>query len=79
MESALGAVRPPADLIRALATELGQTGAPGLPVGTVMFCGAIGAIGGIRPAPRFEMELDDPALARTLRHGYDVRTLPIVV
>ena len=44
-----------------------------------MFCGAIGAIGGIRPASRFEMELEDPVLARTLRHAYDVRTLPIVV
>ena len=79
MESALGAVRPPADLIQALAADLGQTGEPALAVGTVMFCGAIGAIGGIRPAARFEMELEDPMLARTLRHAYDVRTLPIVV
>jgi hypothetical protein len=38
-----------------------------------MFCGAI------RAAPRFEMELEGPALARTLRHAYDVRALPIVV
>src|SRR4029450_13684680 len=73
MERALGVVRPPADLIRALAAELGQTGEPALPVGTVMFCGAICA------APRFEMELEGPALARTLRHAYDVRALPIVV
>ena len=79
MEGALGAVRPPADLIQALAADLGQTGEPALPVGTVMFSGAIGAIGGIRPAARFEMELEDPMLARTLRHAYDVRTLPIVV
>ena len=43
-----------------------------------MFTGAIGAIGGIRPAPRFEMELEDPILGRTLRHAYDVRALPIV-
>jgi hypothetical protein len=60
-------VRPTADLIRALAAERGQTGEPPLAVGTVMFCGAIGAIGGIRPASRFEMELEDPVLARTLR------------
>jgi hypothetical protein len=79
MESALGAVRPPADLIRALVAELGQTGEPTLPVGTVMFCGVIGAIGGIRAAPRFEMEMEAPALARTLHHAYDVRALPIVV
>jgi hypothetical protein len=79
MESALGVVRPPADLIRALAAELGETGEPALPVGTVMFCGAIGAIGGIRATRRFEMELEDPALTRTVRHAYDVLTLPIVV
>ena len=43
-----------------------------------MFMGAIGAIGGIRPSTRFEMELEDPVLGRTLRHAYEVRTLPIV-
>jgi Protein of unknown function (DUF2848) len=43
-----------------------------------MFCDAIGAIGGIRPAARFEMELEDPVLGRALRHAYDVRALPIV-
>ena len=49
-----------------------------IPVGTVMFLGAIAAIGGIRPAPGFEMTLEDPILGRTLHHAYDVRTLPIV-
>jgi hypothetical protein len=44
-----------------------------------MFCGAIGAIGGIRPAPRFEMELVDPVLGRSLRHAYDIEVLPFVV
>jgi hypothetical protein len=43
-----------------------------------MFCGAIGAIGGIRPARRFEMTLEDPVVSRTLRHAYDVCVLPIV-
>jgi hypothetical protein len=49
-----------------------------LPVGTVMFMGALAAIGGIRPAPRFETELADPVLGRSLHHAYDVRVLPIV-
>jgi len=79
MESALAAVRRPEDLLSAYGAELGQAGDPTLPVGTVMFCGAIGAVGGIRPAPRFEMELEDLVLGRTLRHAYDVRSLPIVV
>ena len=78
MESALAAVRRPEDLLSAYAAELAQARDAILAVGTVMFCGAIGAIGGIRPAPRFDMELEDPVRRRTLRHAYDVRVLPIV-
>jgi hypothetical protein len=68
-EAPLAALRPPADL-------LGRAG--GLAPGGVMFGGTVGAIGGIRPAPRFAMELEDPVLGRRLSHGYEVRTLPVV-
>jgi Protein of unknown function (DUF2848) len=78
MEAPLAAVRRPDDLIQAYASELGLPDHRELPVGTVMFMGAIGAIGGIRPAARFEMTLEDPVLGRTLHHAYDVRALPIV-
>jgi hypothetical protein len=43
-----------------------------------MYCGTLGAIGGIRPAVRFEMELEDPVLSRTLKHAYDINILPVV-
>ena len=43
-----------------------------------MFCGTLAAIGGIRPASRFEVELEDPVLGRTLRHAYDIEVLPVV-
>jgi hypothetical protein len=46
--------------------------------GTLMFCGTLGAIGGVRPSPSFEMELHDPVLARTIRHRYDIVSLPIL-
>lgn len=36
------------------------------------------AIGGIRPADRFEMDLHDPVLGRILRHGYDIAVLPVI-
>ena len=49
-----------------------------LPPGTVMMCGTIPAIGGIRPADRFEMEIEDPVLGRRLSHGYQVEVLPVV-
>jgi hypothetical protein len=78
MQAPLAAVRRPEDLMQGYAAGLGRTGDPSPPVGTVMFMGAIGAIGGIRPSPRFEMALEDPVLGRTLSHAYDVRALPIV-
>jgi hypothetical protein len=46
--------------------------------GTVMFCGTLSAKGGVRASPRFAMELEDPVLGRTIRHGYEVQTLPIL-
>jgi hypothetical protein len=45
--------------------------------GTVMFGGTLPAIGGIRPAERFEFELEDPVKRRSIRHGYDVQVLPM--
>jgi len=47
------------------------------PDGCAMFGGTFAAKGGIRPADRFEYELEDPVLKRTIRHGYDVIVLPV--
>jgi hypothetical protein len=46
------------------------SGATTLEDGTVMFCGTVAAIGGIRPATAFEMELHDPVLKRAISHRY---------
>jgi len=48
-----------------------------LPDGCAMFGGTFAAKGGIRPADRFEYEFEDPVLKRTIRHAYDVITLPV--
>src|SRR5262249_19325382 len=64
-------ILPPEKLISLYA------GAANLPEGTLMFCGTLTAIDGIRPADRFECELDDPVLARRITCGYDVIVLPI--
>jgi hypothetical protein len=45
--------------------------------GTLMFGGTLAAIGGVRPASRFEFEIADPILERRIGHGYDIRELPI--
>jgi len=49
-----------------------------LPDGCAMYGGTFAAIGGIRPADRFEYELEDPVLKRFIRHRYDVMTLPVL-
>jgi hypothetical protein len=69
-EGTLAGMRTPTDLI----ARYGKALAPN----TVMFCGTLAAIGGIRPASRFEIELSDPVLGRTLKHAYDIDVLPVV-
>ena len=53
-------------------------GTAGLPDGCAMFGGTFAAKGGIRPASRFEFELEDPVLKRSIRHAYDVIVLPVL-
>ncbi|HEX5767188.1 MAG TPA: DUF2848 domain-containing protein [Burkholderiales bacterium] len=45
--------------------------------GWAMFGGTLAAKGGIRPAGRFAMELEDPVLGRKLRHEYRIHVLPV--
>jgi hypothetical protein len=71
-EGALDAMLPVKELIER------QFGKSGLPDGCAMFGGTFAAKGGIRPASRFEYELEDPVLKRSIRHGYDVIELPIL-
>jgi hypothetical protein len=48
-----------------------------LPDGCAMFGGTFAAKGGIRPASRFEFELEDPVLKRSIHHAYEVIELPV--
>lgn len=59
--------------------ELISRFAPGtaLPEDTVMFCGTLAAVGGVRPSSQFAFELEDPVLGRIIRHTYHVDCLPI--
>jgi hypothetical protein len=70
-EGTLGSLRTPQDLI---ARYTG--GAATLPDGSGMTCGTVAAIGGIRPALSFAMELFDPRRGRALAHRYEVEILP---
>jgi hypothetical protein len=72
-EGALALMRTPDDLI-ARYTAAGGNMKPG----TVMMSGTLNAIGGIRPASRFEMRLEDPATGRAISHAYDITGLPVI-
>jgi hypothetical protein len=71
-EGTLSGMLPVAELIKK-----GFYGAA-LPEGTAMFGGTFAAQGGIRPATRFDYEIEDPVLKRKIASGYDIVTLPVV-
>jgi hypothetical protein len=71
-EGTLDSMLPVAELMR------GGFGGAGLPDGCAMFGGTFAAKGGIRPASRFEFELEDPVLRRSIGHAYDVIELPVL-
>lgn len=67
-EGPVTAMRAPEDLLQRYG---------GLRSGWAMFCGTLAAKGGIRPAARFTMELEDPVLKRKLTHEYAIKVLPV--
>ena len=74
-EGSLSSLRPPRDLIDGYLAASQQAA---FADGTAMTCGTVGAIGGIRAANTFEMELYDPRLNRSLKHRYTLQILPEV-
>jgi Protein of unknown function (DUF2848) len=70
-EGPVALLRPPQELMRLYG------GAPHLAAGTAMFCGTLAVAGGISPAERFELALEDPVLGRRIAHSYDIRALPV--
>lgn len=72
-DGAVASMRNPRELISLFERDYEPFGD-----GTLMFCGTLAAIGGIRPAERFEFALVDPVLDRRIGHAYDVAVLPIV-
>jgi hypothetical protein len=71
-EGPLLAMRNPSDLMSRAGGEAKFV------TGTVMFCGTLGAIGGIRPAAQFTALLEDPILGREMSCEYHIDVLPVV-
>jgi hypothetical protein len=71
-EGSVTLMRAPHDL---MARYLQKPGV--LPTNTAMFCGTLAVNGEIGGGERFEIELEDPTLKRTLQHAYTARCLEI--
>jgi hypothetical protein len=71
-EGPLSTMRNPSDLMSRAGGEAKFV------AGTIMFCGTLGAIGGIRPATQFAALLEDPILGRKMSCEYNVDVLPVV-
>lgn len=72
----VAALRRPADLIDAYC-ETTPIRERRLPPGAIMFCGTLPVHGDLEFADRFEIELRDPRLDRSLTHAYDIEALPL--
>lgn len=72
-DGTVAAMRRPRELIALYQQKYGEFGD-----GALMYGGTLAAIGGIRPAERFQFELFDPVRNRRIVHGYDIERLPIV-
>jgi len=72
-DGTLESIRPLQDLIAGSPLAVGQDR---LQSGTIMFCGTLGAIGGVRPARFIKLELVDPVLKRNISFAYETKTLP---
>ncbi|MEI7114057.1 DUF2848 domain-containing protein [Serratia sp. TMDUHS_CL] len=81
-QGCLAALRTPGDLLERYFTGMQPPGCglaqPQTPDGFAMTCGTVAAIGGIRPAGEFRMELVDEVLGRTISHRYRSIELPVV-
>ena len=75
-DGTLAALRPLAELLAA-SPLAGRSGGEGT-ARAAMLCGTLPAIGGVRAADAFRLELVDPAANRSLRHEYAVSALPVV-
>lgn len=72
-EGTLVSLRKPDDLLGRYLTD-GEVP----PEGLGMTCGTVAAIGGIRPATEFRMELVDEQSGRRICHDYLSRELPVI-
>ena len=72
----LASIRP---LMELLAKSPSAEGQNRLAAGTAMMCGTFPVLsGGVRPARKFRMEMEDPRVGRRIEHSYEMNILPVI-
>jgi hypothetical protein len=71
-EGPLASLRNPQELVALYEKDGGS-----FTDGTAMLCGTVPVHGGFQPSERFEIELHDPVLKRSLSHSYAISPLAI--
>ena len=72
----LASIRPLPEL---LVKSPNAEGENRLAAGTAMMCGTFPVLsGGVRPARKFRMEMEDPKLGRRIEHSYEMKPLPVI-
>jgi hypothetical protein len=77
-EGSVAAMLAPLDLIGRCPRDGTREGGARLPENTLVFCGTLAARGGVRPTERFQFEIEDPVVGRSIAHAYSVRILPVL-
>ncbi|MDO6788319.1 DUF2848 domain-containing protein [Cobetia marina] len=75
-QGTLAELLPVATLMERLPAAIAKDGS--LAPNSVLLCGTVPAIGGIRPSPSFTMRLIDPQTGRRIEHRYEVEELEVV-
>jgi hypothetical protein len=70
---AVSGLRNPNELLRIYRSRGGE-----ISRGTVLFCGTLPVIGGIRYSEALQLKLVDPILGREIEHSYRTTVLPIL-
>ncbi len=73
-QGTVAAMRPATELIEMFEKETGSS----FQDGDLMLGGTLAAMGGIRPADRFEFRLHDPERNREIAHAYDIEPMPVL-
>jgi Protein of unknown function (DUF2848) len=70
-QGSVATLRDPLELVHAYG------GSAQLDAGSILYCGTLPVLGGVRFSDHMTLELHDPVLGRSIRHEYSIVALPV--